>query len=126
MADETSKDLAEPLTPIELEPPRAIPVARPSHDPAPASSSSAANSASSAASVDQLEVEGEGIYCPICNYNLTGILSGRCPECGSMFHREALLEAQRSNQVTLIPWECPGYMPMLQRLGQTLRISLFK
>ena len=117
MADETSKDLDEPLTPIELEPPRAIPAVGPSPDPVPASP---------IAGADQLDVEGEGIYCPICNYNLTGILSGRCPECGSMFHREALLEAQRSNQVTLIPWECPGYMPMLQRLGQTLRICLFK
>lgn len=43
-----------------------------------------------------------------------------------MFHREALLEAQRSNRVTLIPWDSPRYMPRVQRLWETLRICLFK
>lgn len=67
----------------------------------------------------------ELIYCPVCNYNLTGVLSGRCPECGSAFHREALFAAQRASDITLIPWDDPDPMPLLSRLSQTLRVSLF-
>jgi rubrerythrin len=29
----------------------------------------------------------DGIHCPGCGYNLTGNLSGVCPECGAPFAR---------------------------------------
>jgi len=35
--------------------------------------------------------EDEGIRCLQCDYNLTGLPSGRCPECGNPFNRNALL-----------------------------------
>lgn len=68
--------------------------------------------------------DDEEIYCPVCSYNLTGIYSGRCPECGAEFHREALIAAQQANQITLMPWDDPEEMPLKLRLFRTLRICL--
>ncbi len=69
--------------------------------------------------------QDEEIHCSYCNYNLSGNLSGRCPECGSLFHRESLIAAQDANRVTLIPWDDPEEKPLGHRLKETLRISLF-
>lgn len=33
----------------------------------------------------------EQLHCPQCGYNLTGIASRRCPECGVRFDRRALM-----------------------------------
>ncbi len=73
-----------------------------------------------------IDSDGEGIYCPLCNYNLTGAMAGRCPECGAFFDRSALIAAQRTNRVTLIPWDSPEPMSFRERLVSTLRICLFK
>lgn len=73
----------------------------------------------------EVSLGDEEIYCPFCNYNLTGVLSGRCPECGCDFHRQSLFEAQRANQITLIPWDDPQPTPLLQRFSRTLGVSLF-
>lgn len=67
----------------------------------------------------------EEIYCPLCNYNLTGVESGRCPECGGVFHRESLFVAQKSNEIALIPWDDPESMNVVRRFGRTLSICLF-
>lgn len=67
----------------------------------------------------------EEIYCPLCNYNLTGVHSGRCPECGGIFHREALFAAQKANQITLMPWDDPEPMSVFRRFGRTLSVCLF-
>jgi len=32
------------------------------------------------------------VYCPACDYNLTGLKDNRCPECGRPFHRRRLQE----------------------------------
>jgi len=66
----------------------------------------------------------EEIYCPICNYNLTGIMTGRCPECGSLFDREGLMANQKANRITLIPWDDPAETLFLPRLKKTLAICL--
>ncbi len=95
-----NSDQADPGTSMS-DPPQAIPLATP------------------------VQTEDEGIYCPICNYNLTGIRTGRCPECGSFFDREALRHAQSTNKVTLIPWDDPQPMPFFKRLKETLKICLF-
>jgi hypothetical protein len=39
-------------------------------------------------------VGGPGIPCPVCNYDMTGLKSTRCPECGSEFTLDELLAAQ--------------------------------
>jgi hypothetical protein len=38
--------------------------------------------------------DGPGIPCPTCSYDLTGLKSTRCPECGSEFTLDELLAAQ--------------------------------
>lgn len=67
----------------------------------------------------------EEIYCPICNYNLTGILNGRCPECGSFFDRQAIMANQQANRITLIPWDDPAETEFWPRFKKTLAICLF-
>lgn len=34
-----------------------------------------------------------GLHCPVCHYNLTGLVTERCPECGSPFDRDQLFQA---------------------------------
>jgi hypothetical protein len=81
--------------------------------------------ASSGAAAGLSTSSDEEIYCPICNYNLTGILTGRCPECGSLFDREALRASQQANRITLIPWDDPAETEFWPRLKKTLAICLF-
>lgn len=71
------------------------------------------------------QTHDEEIYCPLCNYNLTGVHSGRCPECGGVFHRESLIAAQKTNQITVMPWDDPERMSIIRRFGRTLAICLF-
>ena len=81
---------------------------------------------SSNADTNQPPSSDEEIYCPICNYNLTGILTGRCPECGSLFDRDALRASQQANRITLIPWDDPAVTGFWPRLKKTLPICLFE
>src|SRR5439155_13935145 len=41
--------------------------------------------------------EAHGLYCPECGYDLRGIESPRCPECGQSIDRATLAESR-------IPW----------------------
>ena len=44
---------------------------------------------------DRLARSGaDGIVCPTCGYNLTGLKGSRCPECGSEFTLDQLLASQ--------------------------------
>ncbi len=70
------------------------------------------------------EAADESIFCPICNYNLTGVLSGRCPECGSLFDRESFLQTQRTHGVMLIPWDDPKIKSLRERWKGTLSICM--
>jgi hypothetical protein len=47
----------------------------------------------------------EGLYCPMCGYNLTGLPDDICPECGSQFDRLRLASAVSVGLVPLMPWE---------------------
>jgi hypothetical protein len=78
------------------------------------------------ASIEPIVVvtEDEEIYCPVCSYNLSGIFSGRCPECGAYFDRPALIAAQQANAITLIPWDDPQELKFWERLYRTVRICL--
>lgn len=66
----------------------------------------------------------EEIFCPVCNYNLTGSLGGRCSECGSLYDRDSLIAAQKANAITLIPWDHPQPMPAALRFWKTLDVVL--
>ncbi len=72
-----------------------------------------------------VQTDDEEIYCPLCNYNLTGVYSGRCPECGAFFDRQALIATQRANRVTIIPWDDPQPMSFTKRLTATVSVCLF-
>ena len=37
---------------------------------------------------------GEGVVCPVCGYNLTGLRGTRCPECGKEYTLDELLASQ--------------------------------
>ena len=71
-------------------------------------------------------IDDEEIYCAFCNYNLTGIHSGRCPECGAMFDRELLLQANLDAARYVIPWDSPEPMPFFRRFWETLRLTWFR
>jgi fucose permease len=43
---------------------------------------------------DRLRGAAGGIVCPNCGYNLTGLTSTRCPECGTPFTLDELLANQ--------------------------------
>jgi hypothetical protein len=38
------------------------------------------------------------VVCPACGYNLTGLQSTRCPECGKLYTLDELFASQPSNQ----------------------------
>jgi hypothetical protein len=38
----------------------------------------------------------DGVTCPACGYNLTGLQSTRCPECGTLYTLDELLASQPS------------------------------
>jgi len=44
------------------------------------------------------------LFCPTCNYNLTGLTVLRCPECGSSFQHEAILRLAGSAPKTIGFW----------------------
>jgi hypothetical protein len=43
---------------------------------------------------------GKALFCPKCNYNMTGLYEARCPECGERFTLDQLLAAQQRNRLT--------------------------
>ncbi|MBN2447057.1 MAG: hypothetical protein JXO22_10040 [Phycisphaerae bacterium] len=47
-----------------------------------------------------------GLLCPVCEYNLTGIASERCPECGTAIDWDKVrLQRQRETERIGPPWE---------------------
>jgi len=43
----------------------------------------------------QAEPVDSGLRCPTCDYNLTGLVEPRCPECGTIFDWKAVRRASR-------------------------------
>ncbi|MBN1345877.1 MAG: hypothetical protein JXQ73_24520 [Phycisphaerae bacterium] len=68
-------------------------------------------------------LDDEALFCPVCEYNLTGNVAGRCSECGSLFDRERLIEARRLAAEALMPWERKGELSVWRRFVRTLSIS---
>lgn len=46
----------------------------------------------------------EGLRCPTCKYNLTGLVDRVCPECGTEFDRDRMLEDLRSVPAPIPIW----------------------
>lgn len=48
-------------------------------------------------------VDDSGLHCPHCEYNLTGLLQNRCPECESNFDPRQLAE-EKARRASLLRW----------------------
>ncbi|MGE5607957.1 MAG: hypothetical protein ACM359_01775 [Bacillota bacterium] len=59
------------------------------------------------------------LYCPVCNYNLFGIKSSRCPECGQEFDRLELAQPQ-------IPWLYRRQVGWIKAYWQTAFQATFR
>ncbi|HVP10600.1 MAG TPA: hypothetical protein VMV94_05350 [Phycisphaerae bacterium] len=60
----------------------------------------------------------EGLLCPDCGYDLTGLVQDRCPECGVSFDR-ALLILQQQQDALLLPWETGRRHSLVRRILST-------
>ena len=59
------------------------------------------------------------LFCPDCGYDLQGITSERCPECGIVIDREALARSQ-------IPWSHRRQIGWWRAYWRTLKLVIFK
>ena len=54
--------------------------------------------------VERLTAAGaEHVSCPVCGYNLTGLREARCPECGSQFTLDQLIQSQVDRDKAVLP-----------------------
>src|SRR5437660_10460211 len=56
--------------------------------------------------------------CQTCGYNLRGLTSNRCPECGTFFDPAQLAEAR-------IPWRQRAALGNWKAYWQTVRLAMF-
>ncbi len=68
--------------------------------------------------------DDEQLYCPACAYNLTGLVTARCPECGSLFDLEALRAIRDDELAYTMPWELTDQLTLRQRLLYTAYVSV--
>ena len=61
-------------------------------------------------------VEMRELFCPVCGYDLRGIESTRCPECGGAFDRSALAASN-------IPWVHRRYLGTVRAFWKTVRMA---
>ena len=52
--------------------------------------------------------DDQGLRCLMCGYNLTGIDSARCPECGAVLDWSAVRDAAAGRLGPATPWDRPG------------------
>jgi hypothetical protein len=66
---------------------------------------------------------GRDILCPLCDYNLRGLVEPRCPECGHQFNWKQMLDAEAQRHPYLFE-----HQPQRNfwSFFQTLRASLFQ
>jgi hypothetical protein len=67
----------------------------------------------------------EGLRCPRCDYNLTGLPDGRCPECGRAFQRRELLDLRDSLPAPFPIWDERDEIGRLSAFLRTLRLAWF-
>jgi hypothetical protein len=63
----------------------------------------------------------EALFCPNCDYDLRGITSDRCPECGTRINRAVL----RSEAASRIPWVHRGELGVCRAYWHTLVFATF-
>ena len=47
--------------------------------------------------------EAKGMLCPGCGYNLSGVISGLCPECGREYHGATVAAEWQDEYATALP-----------------------
>lgn len=53
-------------------------------------------------------IESDRLFCPACDYNLTGLTLNRCPECGTYFDRTHLRSLGGDTLRPAVPWDTDG------------------
>jgi hypothetical protein len=64
-----------------------------------------------------LAADFDELLCPLCGYNLRGIQSDRCPECGLHIDREAL-------SLSIIPWTFRRKIEPLRAFAKTVHLAM--
>ena len=49
--------------------------------------------------------ETAGLYCFNCDYDLTGLIEDRCPECGQPFDRDLFRRIAAGEPIPAVPWD---------------------
>ncbi len=65
----------------------------------------------------------ENLFCPVCEYNLTGLARTRCPECGEDFDREALRRASSLGEKPTPLWLVAVYFLVLPAIVACTRLA---
>jgi hypothetical protein len=68
--------------------------------------------------IEPLDASSADLFCPGCGYNLRGIESDRCPECGKAFQRHQLSASQ-------IPWTHRHHIGRFRAFLQTVSTAAF-
>jgi hypothetical protein len=63
--------------------------------------------------------DAQGLLCPACGYDVRGIESERCPECGIVIDRRELLRSP-------IPWEHRKELGKWRAYWRTVRLAMFR
>ncbi len=55
--------------------------------------------------LDDTAEQGDALFCPQCDYDLTGLTENRCPECGEAFEPAVLKYLAGHQPAPAVPWD---------------------